>query len=90
MYDLELFFNSLLVNGTICSLIVKISFFKIKGIIEKISYERCAYESVDENSLYLKNQRKKELMQQRVNNTSMGKTVLIGYHYWIFSVNGQE
>ena len=43
--------NPLLPNGTICSRIVKISFLKKLGIIEKISYERRDYETVDEKSL---------------------------------------
>ena len=31
--------------------VVKISFFKREGIMEKISYERFVYESVDDKSL---------------------------------------
>ena len=44
--------------------------FKIRIDHQKISYERRVYESVDIAAylrLYLKNRRKKELMQQRVN-----------------------
>ena len=42
--------NPLLPNGKICSRIVKISFLKTEGITEKISYERRAYKSIDDNS----------------------------------------
>ena len=43
-------FNPLLPNGNICSRIVNISILK-KRIMEKNSYERHGYESVDNESL---------------------------------------
>ena len=50
----------------------KILILNKEGIIEKISYERRAYESVDEKSLSIlnyipKKRRKKEFMHLRVN-----------------------
>ena len=42
--------NPLLPNRTICSLIVKISDLRKKGSLKK-SYERRAYESVDDKSV---------------------------------------
>ena len=44
--------NPLLAHGNICSLhFIKISIIETEGIIEKISYERLAYVSVDDWSL---------------------------------------
>ena len=45
-------FNPLRPDRTNSSCIAKISFLKYEGIIKKISYERRAYESVDEKRLY--------------------------------------
>ena len=46
-------------------------YFKKEWTLEKISYELCAYESVDDRSLsyrlFLKNQRTSEFVQQRSN-----------------------
>ena len=39
-------------SGNICFRIVKISNLKEEGIIEEISYERHAHESVDDRSLF--------------------------------------
>ena len=47
----------------------KILILNKEGIIEKISYERRAYESVDEKSLCPEKRRKKEFMHLRVNLT---------------------
>ena len=46
-------FNPLCSNRTNSSCIAKISILKYEGIIKKTSYERRAYESVDEKSLRL-------------------------------------
>ena len=43
--------NPALPNGNICSRLGKIS-IQEKGIVEKISYERCTYGSVDNRSLF--------------------------------------
>ena len=47
----------------------RISILKLEGIMEKNSYERRIYESVDDRSLYsyLENRRKKEFEHLRVN-----------------------
>ena len=54
----------------------KILILNKERIIEKISYEHLAYESVDEKSLYLRlcpeKRRKKEFMLLRVNRKVIG------------------